>query len=389
MAVGTNKSIGCAEALKGKADAGAALALLQRLGEAVAGIMDRRAWRVGTLKEFQPPNKGLLGMNVNRGQTILVRLRRDGDSFLEWESLLGTMLHELCHNKYGPHSHEFYTLLDELWEEYERGGGPAPGAAAAPAFGGRGARSGGQGRSEGSEKDRREQLRRAAERRLIQSAGPGRTLGGAPACGAPGARPRSARELAAAAAESRRRDGGACIAVADGHSQGDREADDTESEQPGVEPVIQPAVQPAAKPAARAAQPAVQPTAQPSARSSSTSSSSSSAAPAPAPVIGTRPGSVSAPGSPPPRAPKVWKATEPATTPSLSGTLGEGWSCPECTLINAAGASGCAACGLPREFAVVAAAPKRARAVLEEGPIELLSPPRAAGRAVVDLSSSP
>ena len=39
---------------------------------------------------------GLLGMNVNRGQKILIRLRQPSDktSFFPWEHLLGTMLHE-------------------------------------------------------------------------------------------------------------------------------------------------------------------------------------------------------------------------------------------------------------------------------------------------------
>ena len=34
--------------------------------------------------------------------------------FLPYESVLGTMLHELCHNVYGPHDAKFYKLLDTI-----------------------------------------------------------------------------------------------------------------------------------------------------------------------------------------------------------------------------------------------------------------------------------
>ena len=51
----------------------------------------------------------------------MIRLREpeDSSSFLPWESILGTMLHELCHIAIGAHSAEFYKLLDELWTEIE------------------------------------------------------------------------------------------------------------------------------------------------------------------------------------------------------------------------------------------------------------------------------
>ena len=51
----------------------------------------------------------------------MIRLREpeDSSSFLPWESILGTMLHELCHIAIGAHSADFYKLLDELWTEIE------------------------------------------------------------------------------------------------------------------------------------------------------------------------------------------------------------------------------------------------------------------------------
>jgi hypothetical protein len=51
-------------------------------------------------------------------QRILVRLRHASDDsrFIDFNSVLGTMLHEITHNIHGPHNAAFYKLLDELWE---------------------------------------------------------------------------------------------------------------------------------------------------------------------------------------------------------------------------------------------------------------------------------
>ena len=55
-------------------------------------------------------------MNVNRGAKIMLRLRDpfNEEVFLSREAVLGTMLHELTHNVYGPHNALFYKKLDEL-----------------------------------------------------------------------------------------------------------------------------------------------------------------------------------------------------------------------------------------------------------------------------------
>jgi hypothetical protein len=49
------------------------------------------------LSEFSPHNPGLLGLNVNRGAEVKIRLRpaRDDNSFYDWNHILGTMLHEV------------------------------------------------------------------------------------------------------------------------------------------------------------------------------------------------------------------------------------------------------------------------------------------------------
>ena len=77
---------------------------------------------MGSLLEFLPSNPNLLGLNVNKGMVIKIRLRpaHGGDQdFLDFNDLLGTMLHELVHISRSPHDAVFYKLLDELWDEYE------------------------------------------------------------------------------------------------------------------------------------------------------------------------------------------------------------------------------------------------------------------------------
>ncbi|KCV67515.1 hypothetical protein H696_06034 [Fonticula alba] len=93
-----------------------ALGLLQRLVEDTKRVLELRGWHVGLLKEFYPKNPQLLGMNVNYGQTILIRLRLPGrdSAFLDYEDILETMLHELAHNDIGKHDESFFALLEEL-----------------------------------------------------------------------------------------------------------------------------------------------------------------------------------------------------------------------------------------------------------------------------------
>ena len=97
-----------------------ARATLDKIAWQVEPIMRQHRWRVPVLREFLPRGQGLLGLNVNRGAEIKVRLRKskEGD-FFEYNHSLGTMLHELCHCDHGPHNQEFYKLLDSLWEECE------------------------------------------------------------------------------------------------------------------------------------------------------------------------------------------------------------------------------------------------------------------------------
>ncbi|GAB0498405.1 hypothetical protein MMPV_009749 [Pyropia vietnamensis] len=63
-----------------------------------------------------PPTANLLGINVNRGAAIRVRLRSPTapSTFLDYDAVLSTLLHELAHIAVGPHDVRFYTVLGEL-----------------------------------------------------------------------------------------------------------------------------------------------------------------------------------------------------------------------------------------------------------------------------------
>lgn len=59
--------------------------------------MAKRGWKVGTLGEFIPQNPALLGININHGQRINIRLRPHGNTstFYDYEQLVLVMLHEV------------------------------------------------------------------------------------------------------------------------------------------------------------------------------------------------------------------------------------------------------------------------------------------------------
>jgi DNA-dependent metalloprotease WSS1 len=107
-------------ALKKQPNSDHAHKLLEKLLAHTRRICTERNWRVVELHEFYPSNPNLLGINVNR-KFIKVRLRSptDNTKFLEFHDLIGTMLHELVHMKFGPHDAKFYKLLDEIYTEYE------------------------------------------------------------------------------------------------------------------------------------------------------------------------------------------------------------------------------------------------------------------------------
>ncbi|EXJ78337.1 hypothetical protein A1O3_09498 [Capronia epimyces CBS 606.96] len=192
--------------LSAKARAGEALQMLKKVASIVKPIMRLRNWRVGTLTEFYPSEANLLGLNVDHGVEIRLRLRYPGDEnqFLPLENIVDTMLHELAHIVYGPHDQAFNALWDKLRDEHEallRKGYTGEG------FLGKGQRLGGK-RIPMSEIKR--QARAAAERRRDLARGSGQKLGGQGIL-----RGQNAREIIAAAAEKRLRIERGCGSVSD------------------------------------------------------------------------------------------------------------------------------------------------------------------------------
>lgn len=103
-------------ALKRKPNQQEALNLLYEIANTVGPIMKECGFIVRNLVEFSPKTDNLLGMNMNYGFKIFIRLRppHNDYGFYPMNELLGTMLHELTHNKYGPHDEKFYKFLSEL-----------------------------------------------------------------------------------------------------------------------------------------------------------------------------------------------------------------------------------------------------------------------------------
>ncbi|KAF5721284.1 WSS1-like protein [Fusarium globosum] len=98
-----------------------ALQTLKKVASLVKPIMRARNWKVRELAEFYPEQHNLLGLNINRGAKICLRLRHAGDKnqFMPIESVVDTMLHELSHIVHGPHDAKFHALWDQLRDEHE------------------------------------------------------------------------------------------------------------------------------------------------------------------------------------------------------------------------------------------------------------------------------
>ncbi|CAK7218038.1 hypothetical protein SCUCBS95973_003354 [Sporothrix curviconia] len=98
-----------------------ALHILRRVASLVKPLMRARRWKVRELAEFYPEQANLLGLNINRGQKILLRLRYPGGDaslFLPLEQIADTLLHELAHIVHGPHDVVFQALWDQLRDEH-------------------------------------------------------------------------------------------------------------------------------------------------------------------------------------------------------------------------------------------------------------------------------
>ncbi|CAK7267904.1 hypothetical protein SEPCBS119000_002788 [Sporothrix epigloea] len=101
--------------------ADSALHILRRVASLVKPLVRARQWKIRELAEFYPEQANLLGLNINRGQRILLRLRHPGGDnslFLPLEQIADTLLHELAHIVHGPHNAAFQALWDQLRDEH-------------------------------------------------------------------------------------------------------------------------------------------------------------------------------------------------------------------------------------------------------------------------------
>lgn len=91
------------EHLPNQERADAALLMLRKVASIVKPIMQKHHWHVQVLAEFLPKEQSLLGLNINKGYKICIRLRyhHNPGLFLPIEEVTDTMLHELSHNVWG------------------------------------------------------------------------------------------------------------------------------------------------------------------------------------------------------------------------------------------------------------------------------------------------
>ncbi|KAI0057413.1 WLM-domain-containing protein [Artomyces pyxidatus] len=98
-----------------------ARAVLARLAAdpAIQHVMRLHEFRVGVLTELAPhEHPNLLGLNVNAGEAIKLRLRtNDYDGFRPYSEVRRVLCHELSHNVWGDHDNNFKELNSKLNRE--------------------------------------------------------------------------------------------------------------------------------------------------------------------------------------------------------------------------------------------------------------------------------
>ena len=90
----------------------------------VINLMKKRNWHVGTLAEMFPEGEVgisevcVLGLNQNKGQKILLRLRTDDlNGFRNMTTIRKVLFHELAHNDFSEHDDNFFTLMRQVEKE--------------------------------------------------------------------------------------------------------------------------------------------------------------------------------------------------------------------------------------------------------------------------------
>jgi len=90
----------------------------------IQACMAKHQWHVGCLAELYPEGKVgessvcVMGLNQNRGQKILLRLRTDDlKGFRKILSIRKALFHELSHNEVSEHNQEFFQLMRQVERE--------------------------------------------------------------------------------------------------------------------------------------------------------------------------------------------------------------------------------------------------------------------------------
>lgn len=104
------------------------LRYLERLRDdaGIKASMRKHGFSVGLLTEMNPAEhttheSKTLGLNRNRGEVIELRLRTDAyDGYRDYKVIRNTLCHELAHNVWGLHDHNFWKLCKEIEKEVEK-----------------------------------------------------------------------------------------------------------------------------------------------------------------------------------------------------------------------------------------------------------------------------
>eukprot|EP00584_Thalassiosira_punctigera_P002897 CAMPEP_0172533862 /NCGR_PEP_ID=MMETSP1067-20121228/6429_1 /TAXON_ID=265564 ORGANISM="Thalassiosira punctigera, Strain Tpunct2005C2" /NCGR_SAMPLE_ID=MMETSP1067 /ASSEMBLY_ACC=CAM_ASM_000444 /LENGTH=359 /DNA_ID=CAMNT_0013318571 /DNA_START=132 /DNA_END=1208 /DNA_ORIENTATION=+ len=90
----------------------------------ILACMEKHRWNVGCLAELYPEGKVgesevcVMGLNQNKGQKILLRLRTDDlKGFRKVLSIRRVLFHELAHNIHSEHNGEFFQLMRQIEKE--------------------------------------------------------------------------------------------------------------------------------------------------------------------------------------------------------------------------------------------------------------------------------
>jgi len=107
-------------------DESKARAILKTLADdpGIKACMTKHKWNVGSLAELYPKGKVgqseicVMGLNRNKGQQILLRLRTDDlKGFRKILSIREVLYHELAHNVHSEHNTQFFQLMRQIKKE--------------------------------------------------------------------------------------------------------------------------------------------------------------------------------------------------------------------------------------------------------------------------------